>query len=107
MSEPHIVAVVENKMLRIIGNQHSGWEHQSSYHSGGSKENIREICFRFEMQYDGYGYLLCYASKDSSLYGDTWHETQKEAEFAALNEFGIQMELELELPPFNGQFDIL
>jgi hypothetical protein len=47
------------------------------------------MIFDFEIQFDGAGYLLLVASQDGSLYGDTWHLSQKEAEEAAEEGYGI------------------
>lgn len=51
---------------------------------------IRDVSLNLEIQFDGSGYLLCYASQEGDLYGDTWHESLNEAEEVAAEEFGVR-----------------
>lgn len=74
--------------VRVGGTQHIGWLPE-----GAAKPlptPIREELFDLEIQFDGSGYLLCYASQSGDLYGDTWHETLSEAEDAATETFGVR-----------------
>lgn len=76
--------------VRIGGEQHSGW-----LPAGAAKPvptPVRDVLLDLEIQYDGYGYLLCYMSQDHSVYGDSWHATLAEAEQAAAWHFGIGLE---------------
>ncbi len=51
---------------------------------------VREVLLDVEIQFDDYGYLLCYSSQDGSLSADTWHVSLAEAEQVAAEKFGVQ-----------------
>ena len=54
-------------------------------------ETPRDVPFDIEIEETDGGYLLIYQPADGSLYGgDTWHETQEDAEEFALDQFGVQ-----------------
>lgn len=84
---PVLKRISEHK-VRIGGTQHSGWLPESA--SRPLPTPVRDVSFNLEIQFDGYGYLLCYVSQEGDLYGDTWHETLKEAEDVAAEEFGVR-----------------
>jgi len=88
MPETTVVAVVPSKVLAVGGEQHSGWLPADA--AVPLDTPTRRVEFKFEVQFDGRGYLLCYSSSDGSLYGDTWHESQADAERVAHEEFGVQ-----------------
>jgi hypothetical protein len=74
--------------VRIGGEQHSGWLPVRA--AQPLPTPIRDVLMDIEIEFDGYGYLLCYQSRDGSVYGDTWHETLAEAEQTAANSLGVQ-----------------
>lgn len=82
------VKTVVGHKVRVGGEQHSGWLPKSA--SRPLPTPVRDLLFDLEIQFDGFGYLLCYVSQNGELYGDTWHETLAEAEDVALEEFGIR-----------------
>ena len=85
-----VVKRISGYKLRVGGTQHSGW-----LPAGASRPlptPVREVTFNFEIQFDGYGYLLCCVSKEGDLYADTWHETLEDAEEAAAEQFGVTPE---------------
>ncbi|MBX7221392.1 MAG: hypothetical protein K1Y36_15690 [Blastocatellia bacterium] len=88
MSDLSVIARIPKKDILVGGEQHSGWLPVGA--SMPMPEPIRTVSFSFEIQFDGSGFLLCYQSFDGKLYGDTWHETLREAQQAACEEFGIQ-----------------
>ena len=81
--------------VRVGGEQHSGWLPQDA--TRPLRTPVRTLLFNIEIQFDGYGYLLCYAANDGELYGDTWHETLAEAESVAIEKFGVSNEQWLDL----------
>jgi hypothetical protein len=79
--------VILERPVRMGGQQHTGW-----LPAGAARPlptPIRDLLFNFDIQFDGFGYLLCYVSMDDTVYGDTWHESLDQAEAAALDNFGI------------------
>jgi len=79
---------IQAKLIRVIGDQHSGW--RTTTHSDSS---TRELPFEFSITDDGAGqFLLLCRSADGLLYGDTWHETLEKVFEAATQEFGISRE---------------
>lgn len=82
-----LLKVIRERPVRIGGQQHTGWLAASA--GRPLPAPIRDLLFNFEIQFDGYGYLLAYVSTDATVYGDTWHESLEEAEAAALDNFGI------------------
>ena len=74
--------------VRIGGQQHSGWLPAGA--ATPLPTPVRDVLLDIEIQDDGSGYLLCYASRDGSAYGDTWHESVEAAEQAAAEYFGVQ-----------------
>ena len=87
MAEFTVVATVPSKVVHIGGEQHSGW--LPAHASTPNDMPLQEVQLSFELQFDGSGYLLCYSTKDGSVYGDTWHMSQAEAEQVAKEEFGV------------------
>lgn len=85
--EMETVKFLNGRQLRIGGIAHSGW-----LPPGAAKPlptPVRELVLNLEILFDGHGYLLCYASADGTLFGDTWHESLADAEHAASLYFGI------------------
>ncbi|MCA1816877.1 MAG: hypothetical protein LC746_10800 [Acidobacteria bacterium] len=83
-----VVKRISGFKTHVGGTQHSGW-----LPAGAAKPlptPVREVTFDLEIQFDGHGHLLCYASQGGELYGDTWHETLEDAELAAAEKFGIR-----------------
>jgi len=79
--------VVEHQVT-VGGYEHSGWRPEGS--SRPLPTPVRDVLMNLEIQFDGSGYLLCYASNDGELSGDTWHQTLEEAQHAAADIFGMQ-----------------
>jgi hypothetical protein len=82
---------IEGLQVRVGGEPHSGW-----LPAGAAQPlptPVRDVVMDLEIQFDGDGYLLCYASRDSSIYGDTWHKSAQEAEQAAADSFGADPSL--------------
>ena len=73
------------RAIAVIGDQCSGWRCVR----GPASSDTRRVPFRFELQDDVHGCLLCCTSTDGQLYGDTWHADLDEALEAANREFGI------------------
>jgi hypothetical protein len=84
------VKTVTGHKVRVGGEQHSGWLPESA--SRPLATPVRDLLFDLEIQFDGFGYLLCYASQNGELNGDTWHKTLQEAEDVALEEFRVRYE---------------
>jgi len=82
-----IVKRIAGYQLKIGGEPHSGWLPKGA--AIPLPTPIRDITFNLEIQHDDSGYLLCYASTDGSLCGDTWHETLVDAQRMATDSFGI------------------
>jgi hypothetical protein len=74
--------------IRIGGNQHSGWLPAGA--AVPLPTSVRDVVIDLEIEFDGFGYLLCYASRDGSVSGDTWHPSLNDAEQTASEHFGIQ-----------------
>jgi hypothetical protein len=83
-----ILKRISGHKVRIGGTQHSGWLPKGA--TRPLPTPVRDVSFNLEIQFDGYGYLLCYVSQEGDLYGDTWHETLDDAEEAAAEDFGVQ-----------------
>jgi hypothetical protein len=88
MAESTLIASVRSKLVLVSGTQQTGWLPAQAGQPADTP--LREMRFSFELQFDGYGYLLCYSSSDGSLYADTWHASQSEAEQVALEAFGVE-----------------
>lgn len=88
MPETKVVAVVPSKVLVVGGRQHSGWLPADAVVPLDTP--TRRVELTIEVQFDGFGYLLCYSSSDGSLQGDTWHESQADAERVAHEAIGVQ-----------------
>jgi hypothetical protein len=73
------------KTAFVIGDQNIGW----STSQDTSDRTSKAVIFNIEIIYDGAGYLLTYSSDDGSLYGDTWHQSESEAEQVAYDCFGV------------------
>jgi hypothetical protein len=82
-----VVKTVFGHQMIIGGDQHSGW---SPTRAATAQSPRREVAFNFEIQSDGFGYLLCYVSEAGDLYGDTWYETLNGAMAAAAEAFGVR-----------------
>lgn len=83
-----VVKKITGHVVRVGGDQHSGWLPEGA--STPLPTPARDVTFDIEIQFDGFGYLLCYESQAGDLYGDTWHETLGEAEVEAAEMFGVQ-----------------
>jgi hypothetical protein len=73
------------KTILVTGDQRSGWHPVTDM----TNTAVREVLLNIEIQFDGFGYLLCYSSADGLLFGDTWHESEHEAKQIAFEEFGV------------------
>ena len=82
-----IVKKITGHVARVGGTQHCGWLPEGA--AAPLPTPARDVAFNLEIQSDGSGYLLCYASEAGALYGDTWHETLDEAEEQAAEWFGV------------------
>ena len=71
----------------IGGNQHSGWLPDGA--ASPLPEPVREIDLDIHIKSESGGFLLVYAATDGSIHGDTWHESQEDAESVALEELGL------------------
>ena len=71
----------------VGGTQHSGWLPAGA--AFPLPEPVREIELDIHIESGTDGYFLVYAATDGSIHGDTWHESQAEAESVALEELGI------------------
>lgn len=83
-----VLKKITGHRVRVGGAQHSGWLPEGA--ATPLPTPVREVAFDLEIQFDGSGYLLCYASRTGDLYGDTWHETLEDAQEAAAEMFGAQ-----------------
>jgi hypothetical protein len=83
-----VVKRITGLPVLVGGEKHSGWL------PAGAAVPLptprRDVVMDLEIQFDGHGYLLCYASRDGSVSGDTWHQSLAEAERAAAETFGVQ-----------------
>ncbi|MGN6545933.1 MAG: hypothetical protein ACTHK7_12845 [Aureliella sp.] len=82
-----IVKFINERPLQIGGDQHTGWLPAGA--ATPLPTPVRDISLNIQIEFDGYGYFLCFSSTDGSVYGDTWHETLADAEQAANEDFGI------------------
>ena len=85
-----VVKKITGHVVRVGGDQHSGWLPEGA--ATPLPTPARAVAFDIEIQFDGSGYLLCYASQAGDLYGDTWHETVGEAQAEAAEWFGVARE---------------
>ena len=85
-----VVKKILGYVVRVGGDQHSGWLPEGA--ATPLPTHARDVAFDIEIQFDGFGYFLCYASQAGDLYGDTWHETLEEAEAEAAEWFGVGRE---------------
>jgi hypothetical protein len=83
-----VVKKITGHVVRVGGTQHSGWLPEGA--ATPLPTPARDVAFNIEIQFDGSGYLLCYASQAGDLHGDTWHETLEYAEEAAKDVFGVE-----------------
>ena len=74
--------------VQIGGEPHPGWLPVGAAHP--LPTSVRAILMDVAIEFDGYGYLLCYQARDGSISGDTWHKILAEAEQAAANSLGVQ-----------------
>jgi hypothetical protein len=88
MDEVTIVAVMPTKIVRVAGSIRTSWLLENAINAPSSPS--REVEMKAEIQDDGHGYLLIYTSNDPSIWGDTWHESQEEAEKKAFDDFRIE-----------------
>ena len=82
-----VVKKINGQRVQVGGTQHSGWLPEGA--ATPLPTPARDVAFNLEIQFDGFGYLLCYASEAGDLYGDTWHETLSDAEDQAAEWFGV------------------
>lgn len=74
--------------VQFGGEEHSGW-----LPPGAAKPlptPIVNAVLDVEIVFDGFGFLLCWRSRDGFYANDTWHETLAEAERCATERFGIE-----------------
>ena len=69
------------------GEPHSGWLPDSA--TTPRPTPTLEVALNITIEFDGSGYLLCYASDDGAFANDTWHQTLEDAEQAAVENFGV------------------
>ncbi len=89
MNECAAVLRVSNKEVLVGGTMHEGWLPAGAGKS--LKDPVRTVCFSFEIQPEGGGYLLCSVSQDGELFSDSWYETLEGAKRVALEDFGVQV----------------
>jgi hypothetical protein len=82
-----VVCRVSKFHVRIGGNQHSGWLPAGA--ANPLPTPVRDVDLNLEIEFDGSGYLLIVASTDGSVYGDTWHQTEQEAQEEASAVYGV------------------
>ena len=70
------------------GEAHSGWLPLGA--TTPRPTPTRDVALNITIEFDGSGYLLCYASEDGTFANDTWHQTLVDAEQAAFENFGIR-----------------
>ena len=70
------------------GEEHTGWLPPNA--AVPLPTPFNDALLDVEIQYDGHGFLLCYATQDGLASGDTWYESLADAEQAAKEQFGIQ-----------------
>ncbi len=86
-TESGTVKFIQNRETSIGGERHSGWlpDHAAT----PLPTPVRQVLLHMEIQSEGRGYLLCVASTDGTVYGDTWHQSIEAAESAASEYFGV------------------
>ncbi len=82
-----IMKSITGHRVRVGGTQSSGWRPATA--EVPLPAPVRDLLFNLEIQFDGFGYLLCVVSEDGELYSDTWYETLTDAELAAAEEFNV------------------
>jgi hypothetical protein len=73
--------------VKIGGDQHRGWLPENA--ATPPPEPICDVILDLQIESDPGGYLLVYAARDHSVYGDTWHASLAAAEAAAFEWFGV------------------
>ena len=74
--------------VTVDGESHSGWLPEGA--STPISTSTRDVALNITIEFDGSGYLLCYASEDGVLANDTWHQSLEDAEQAAVEYFGVR-----------------
>ncbi len=82
-----VIQSIRNRSLTLGGEEHSGWLPANVTHPQPTP--IRQVLMKFEIQFDGAGYLLCVETDDQSIKGDTWHQSLEQAEKQAQEWFGV------------------
>jgi len=85
-----VIKEIKNFKVAISGEQHMGWLPAGA--SNPLPTPTREVVLNITIEHDGFGYLLCYASSDGGIFGDTWHETLEDAESEASEYFGVHLD---------------
>jgi len=70
------------------GEAHSGWLPDGATMPRATP--TRDVALNITIEFDGSGYLLCFASADGSFENDIWHPTLADAEQVALEDFGVR-----------------
>jgi hypothetical protein len=83
-----VVKQILGHHVTVGGDPHSGWLPEDA--TTPLPTPTRNVAFNITIEFDGSGYLLCYASEDGTLANDTWHQTLDDAEQAALEDFGVR-----------------
>jgi hypothetical protein len=85
---------------RFGGEQHTGWLPAGA--AVPLPTPVRDVLLDIEIEFDGYGYLLCYHSQDGTVHGDTWHQSLGDAEQSAAECFGVESRQWQPVEPTNG-----
>jgi len=83
-----VVKQILGHHVTLGGEPHSGWLPHGA--TTPQATPTRDVAFNITIEFDGSGYLLCYASEDGALANDTWHQTLEDAEQAAVKNFGVR-----------------
>lgn len=82
-----VVRKVRGILLRIGGQQHSGWLPAEA--AIPLPTPSREVMVDIEIEFDGVGYLLLCRSQDGLICWDTWHLSLEDAESQAARDYGV------------------
>ena len=85
-----VVKQILGHHVTLGGEPHSGWLAEGA--TVPNPTATRDVALNITIEFDGSGYLLCYASDDGAFANDTWHQTLEDAEQAAVENFGVRFD---------------
>ena len=75
--------------VRIGGIEHSGWLPPNA--AMPLTTRVEQVAYDLTIVDDGYGFLLCWSSRDGKHHGDLWFERIEDAKRQAEPDFGVEV----------------